>query len=301
MPALFVTGATGFVGRVFIERIATHDDVTVTALARHVPSSPPAPSVRWVQGDLLGDGDWRSALEGADTVVHMAAATGRIAPAQIRRVNVDATARLLEFARAANVGRFLFVSSIAANFADAPHYHYAAAKREAERAVLGSGLRTLIVRPTMVLGTGSPIGQKLRALATAPVMAVFGNGRTRIQPVHVGDLAALLLALATGPAFDGRTLDAGGPGAVGIEEFLRKVRTAVRGAAGSVLHVPVRPLRSVLAAIERVSVRIVPFTAGQLASFTNDGTTSGPDAWREAGTEPLHDIDSIAAETAADA
>jgi nucleoside-diphosphate-sugar epimerase len=300
MPALFVTGATGFVGRSFVQRIAARDDVTVTALARRVPAVPHDPSVRWVQGDLLRDGDWRSALEGADTVLHLAAATGKLPPEEIRRVNVEATERLLGFARAAGVERFLFVSSIAAKFADAPHYHYAAAKRAAEKRVTDSGLHTLTVRPTMVLGSGSPIGQRLRMLAAAPVIVVFGNGRARIQPVHVDDLAAILIDLALSGPFDGRTVEVGGADAIEIEAFLRMVRSTARGSGGAALHVPVGPLRAGLALVERVSVKLVPFTAGQLASFTNDGTV-GPDAGYDGAITHAHDLASIVAATAADA
>jgi NADH dehydrogenase len=266
-----------------------------------MPSSqPPSSSVRWVQGDLLDDAGWRSALDGADTIVHLAAATGRIPPVQIRRVNVDATARLLEFARTANVERFLFVSSIAAKFADAPHYHYAASKRAAERLVADSGMRTLIVRPTMVLGPGSPIGQRLRTLATAPVLIVFGNGRTRIQPVHVDDLAIILADLASAGPFDGRTVEVGGVDVVEIEAFLRRVRSGARRDAGAALRVPVGPLRAGLALVERLSVKLVPFTAGQLASFTNDGTI-GAGAGFAGPVAHVHDLASIAAATAADA
>lgn len=300
MPALFVTGATGFIGRALIERIATRNDVTVTALVRRIPAVLEGLAVRYVEGDLLASDGWRSELEGADTVLHMAAATGKLPRAEIHRVNVDATERLLDLARIAQVERFLFVSSIAAKFADAPHSHYAASKRAAERMVLDSPLRTLIVRPTMVLGRGSPIGRKLRMLATSPVMPVFGDGHARIQPVHVDDLAAMLLDLARSGVFDGRIVEVGGPDAIEIETFLRAVRRTVRGAEGALLHVPVGPLRTLLALVERVSVNLVPVTAGQLASFTNDGTVDPRSAY--AGPiEPRHAIVSIVDETADDA
>lgn len=300
MPVLFVTGATGFVGRALTRRIAARDDVTATGLVRTVPSADSTPKhVHFAHGDLLDEGDWAVALDGIDTIVHLAAATGRISADRIHRVNVDGTERLLEHARRAGVRRMLFVSSIAAKFADAPHYHYAASKRAAESLVLESGLRTLIVRPTIVLGTGSPIGQRLRTLALAPVIPVFGDGHTRIQPIHVDDLAAILLDLALSAEFDGRTVEVGGPDVIEIESFLRRVRAAVRGDEPGALHVPVPPLRALLAGIERISIHLVPFTAGQLATFTNDGVVAADNAYH-GPIECEHDVKSMVAETAGD-
>lgn len=298
MRSIFLTGGTGFVGGRLLARVAARPEASVIALARNPPAATPAPNVGWLRGDLLHDGDWTAALRDSDTILHLAAATGKLPADHIRRTNVEATRRLLELARDAGVRRFLFVSSIAARFANAPHYHYAASKREAERLVATSGLRTLIVRPTMVLGGDSPIGRSLRTLAAAPVLLLFGNGRSRIQPIHVDDLARVLLDLALDAEFDGRTVEVGGPEAVSIEAFLRRLHHAIRGGEPRTLHLPVPPLRTLLALVERVSVDLVPFTAGQLATFTNDGIIEHGGC--ESGDARLHDVESMVGATARD-
>ena len=273
MPALFVTGAGGFVGRHFLRRAGEQAAWSVTALTRSELPGPLPANVRVVTGDLRATG-WEFALEGADTVVHLAALTGKATAAEFRETNLRATERLLTAARAAGVQRFLFVSSIAAKFADAPHYHYAESKRAAEAAVLASGMRVAIVRPTIVLGPGSPIGQRLRALAAGPVVPVFGSGRARIQPIHVNDLASILAAVVQQDRFNGEIIEAGGPDVVTMEDFLRRMHQVLKGVRPRVIHVPVRPLRSALAFAESVSIKLVPFTAGQLASFCNDGVAT---------------------------
>ena len=269
MPALFVTGAGGFVGRRFIDLAAGRTDLRVTALVRNTLPDPAPAAVDFVRADLL-DPAGLPALDGIDTVVHLAALTGKAPAAAFRRVNVEATTRLLEACRRAGVRRFLFVSSIAAKFTDT-HYPYADSKRDAEAAVRASGLRTVIVQPTIILGPGSPIGERFRTLATAPVVPVFGHGRALIQPIHVDDLARVLLALIERDRFDGETLEVGGPDIIPIEEFLRRVHRSVRGSEPRTLHIPVVPLRALLSLLEKVSIALVPFTAGQLASFSNDG------------------------------
>jgi len=292
MPALFVTGAGGFVGRRFIELAADRTDLRVTALVRNTLPDPMPEGVRFVSADLLNEA-WPPVLDGIDTVVHLAALTGKAPAAAFRRVNVTGTTRLLDACRAAGVRRFLFVSSIAAKFADT-RYPYADSKRDAEAAVRASGMRTVIVRPTIILGPGSPIGERFRTLGTAPIVPVFGDGRALIQPVHVDDLARVMLALIERDRFDGETLEVGGPDVIMIEEFLRRVHRLARGFEARTLHVPVAPLRAFLSLLEKVSIALVPFTAGQLASFSNDGVAV--DAGVSGLVPDMHSVDAMIAD-----
>jgi NADH dehydrogenase len=170
------------------------------------------------------------------------------------------------------VPRFLFVSSVAAGFADRRYYSYADAKRRAEAAVSASSLDTLIVRPTMVLGPGSTLGAGLRRLALLPAPVVFGAGTTLVQPIHVDDLAQLLVATLASPrAWDRQILTIGGRDVVNIEELLRRFRTTVVADHPRWLHVPMEPLRTMLGLLEPLLRALMPLTAGQLATFANDG------------------------------
>ena len=94
-------------------------------------------------------------------MVHLAALTGRAAPEEYKRVNVDGTSVLLQACKAAKVRRFLHVSTIAAGYPDQRYYPYATTKAQAESLVRESGLDLAIVRPTLVLGEKSPIWNTL--------------------------------------------------------------------------------------------------------------------------------------------
>jgi NADH dehydrogenase len=268
---LFITGANGFVGRSMIRRIGEHASLHAVCIGRSAPRESLPPNVRWCAGDLLDPEGYRAELTGCDVAVHLAALTGRASRRQFFQVNTQGTRALVDASRRAGVSRFLYVSSIAAAFTDTPDYPYAESKRAAESIVQSSGLRTLIVRPTIVLGPGSPLGSKLYTLATAPVLILFGNGRARIQPIHVDDLARILVSLILENRFADETLDIGGPEDVGMEDFLQRVRSAAGRGTGRALHIPVGPLQLGLRAVERISTSLVPFTAGQLTSFTHDG------------------------------
>jgi NADH dehydrogenase len=158
------------------------------------------------------------------------------------------------------------VSSIAVRFAGAPRYHYAESKKQAEEIVRTSGMPYTIVRPTLVLGPGSPNLESLTRLALMPVVPLFGGAEARVQPVHVDDLAAALVLICANPP-RGETVEVGGPETLTMRDLLSRLR----GAPLHSVNVPFKPLAFALGACEDLLFPLLPFTAGQLASFVCDG------------------------------
>jgi NADH dehydrogenase len=275
---VFLTGATGFVGRAFLRRAAGAGVDRVDCLVRDPARLPAVPGVRAIHGDLARLSPAAlEALETADVVIHLAASTGRATEAEHFRINAEGTRRLVEACRAAGVRRFVHVSTIAVDYPEIRHYPYARSKREAEAAVRASGLDFAIVRPTIVFGPGSPVGASLAGLAAAPVLPLFGGGRAAMHPVHVDDVADALLALAARDELGGRTWGLGGREAVPFGDFLRSLRRELRGSEWPALPVPVRPAILVLAALERWVGPALPVQAGQLYAFAHDGVASPDD------------------------
>jgi NADH dehydrogenase len=112
--------------------------------------------MRGIQGDLLIPDSYRSALAGADAVIHLAAATGKASAATHTRVNLEGT-RAIADACAASRRPLLFVSSVVVQYPDHSRYPYAAAKAAAETVVRDSGVPHVIARPTIVAGPGAPV------------------------------------------------------------------------------------------------------------------------------------------------
>ena len=200
---LLLTGGSGFVGR-HLAALALREGHTVTALTRDVASAErAAPGVRWLQADLArpeGLGP-RLVAGKPDAVVHLAALI-KGTPAELAAVNVDATTALLGALRSLpGKPRFVYVSSFSVE--DIPPTDYSDSKLAAEEVVRSGGLPFVIVRPALVYGPGDtgntlPLVEKLRA----GTMWLPRGGRTRIQPVHVDDVARALLEAATRPALD---------------------------------------------------------------------------------------------------
>lgn len=282
LPPLVVTGASGFVGRRLVAALRDRalrvvpgaPTREVTLLSREpaslAPLAPLPPHWRVVAVDLATADIPADAIPAASVVLHLAAATGRMSAAMMRRVNVEGTRRIAEGARAASASHLVFVSSIAAGFANRRWYHYAEAKRDAERVVAACGVPFTIVRPTMVFGPGSPVQDGLERIAGAPLPVVPGSGAVRVQPIHVDDVVDFLLALTASPPPSGTTLELGGGDRCTLNELLARMRAARGLPPRTPFPIPLAPVRAALAAAEVVLGARLPVTAGQLASFVND-------------------------------
>lgn len=270
---ILLTGATGFVGRRLTTQLVPVAAGSLRLLVREPGRLPPgvSPPVSVVTGSLHDPASLERAVAGVHTIVHLAALTGKASRTALLDTNAGGTSRLVAAAQRAGVSRFLLVSSIAAGFEDRRWYHYAESKRAAERAVRESGLDWLIVRPTMIFGPESPVQRSLGLLASAPVGVIFGRGDVLVQPIHVDDLVAILVAAVGQAAWGGRVLEVGGPDRLSLAELLRAMRRASRGRSGPLVHLPLGPVRGLLGLIDKPLWRVLPFTAGQLATFANSG------------------------------
>ncbi len=119
MRNVLVTGANGFVGRVLCDKLLAdgyqvRGTVRVESDVSQLPDGVEAFSI----GSIDSDTKWDDALEGIDSVVHLAARvhvindTASNPLAAFRWVNVKRTERLAQQAVDANVRRFIYMSSV---------------------------------------------------------------------------------------------------------------------------------------------------------------------------------------------
>lgn len=121
---------------------------------------------------------------------------------------VQNTLKLFAAARQAGVTRVVHVS-ITNPSADSP-FEYFRGKARLERALVESGLSHAILRPAVLFGGRDILINNIAwALRHLPVFGVFGDGRYRLQPIHVADLAKL--AVEQGAAREHAVIDAVGP------------------------------------------------------------------------------------------
>ena len=176
----------------------------VVALVRRPGSEPPGTTAAVGNLDApIHLGDSLAELS-PECVLHLAAeiASQRDAE-QVHEVNVEGTRGLLEAAKAANVKRFVFASTVVTGEADGRllredeplpvHTAYGRSKQEGERLLRESDLHGVVVRPGHVYGPGGWYEHEfVRRLQQPGRFAVIGRGDNLWDVVHVDDVAVAL-------------------------------------------------------------------------------------------------------------
>jgi nucleoside-diphosphate-sugar epimerase len=279
MKTLFITGATGFIGSRLVKRLNPSNYKNIFCLSRtafdNMSYLRQYDNVELLHGSLFDYESYIHCLSKSDIVIHLAAITGKAKPEEYFNINAKGTEFLLEQCIKSGVKNFLHISSIAVKFQDIKNYPYAQSKLKAEQYVKASGISHSILRPTIVIGDGSPVLSSLSKLISSPVTPIFGDGSAMIQPIFIEDLISCILNILGNNTFDNETLDIGGPEQITIEKFIRIIHRMLFNRRLRVIHIPIRPIILMLNFLEKYFFSLLPFTSGQLASFSNDGTIGG--------------------------
>lgn len=257
--ALFVTGASGTLGRALLAELAHEKSLQRLVLLRHKREIqiPPALKDYTEVVDLsLEDREGLArALTGVGTLIHLVAATHSKVPNIYHEVNVGGTQSLLYAARAAGVSHVVFVSTTAVGEACGA---YGASKVAAERMVRESGLPFTTIRFSEVYGgEGSSEGiDKLIRSANSSVFLPFVPG-TFLAPVHISDaLAPFVRAVMRHP--EGKTYVIAGPEVLSFHDVARCI------AISSGRFIPLVPVpRALLMLASRA--RLLPGVPDQIA------------------------------------
>jgi len=235
-----VVGATGNVGGAVCEALRGQDK-PVRAMVRE--SSDPE-RVRWleelgaevVRGELRDPESLARACDGMATVVSGATTIASLGTDSISAVDRDGQLSLVDAARSADVGHFIYVSY--PRHLDT-HDPLTQAKRAVEERLRASGMAFTILRPSyfMEMWLGPPLGWELAAGRAR----VLGSGEQRVSWISARDVVAAAVACVDNPDAHGQTIELGGPDAVSPLEVMR-LAESITGHEIEVEQVPVEAL-----------------------------------------------------------
>jgi nucleoside-diphosphate-sugar epimerase len=183
-----LTGATGFVGRITLDRLVAAG-WRVRALTRRDQHK--KAGVTWVNGRLDDATSLNELCNGADAVLHVAGVVNAPDADGFESGNVTGTANMLAAAQSAGIHRFVAVSSLAAR--EPALSMYGASKANAENLVKASTLDWTVIRPPGVYGPGDTEMFDMFRIAAKGWALLPPRGRVSV--IHVDDLARLLVTL----------------------------------------------------------------------------------------------------------
>ena len=196
MKRIVITGAAGLVGQNLIPRLNLDAHTEVVAIDKHAKNIAILrklhPEIRIILADLAEEGAWEHELEGCTHLVIGHAQIGGIYPEEFVRNNINATERLLEAALRYRVPYAVSLSSSVVNSLVIDDY--TETKKAQEALVAASGIKQLVLRPTLMFGwfDRKHVGWLARFMGKVPLFPVPGDGRYLRQPLFAGDLSAII-------------------------------------------------------------------------------------------------------------
>lgn len=223
-----VFGGSGFVGRYIVRALAKAGWRVRAAsrrpdLAGHLQPMGAVGQIHAVQANLRYPDSIRAAVAGADAVINCVGILSETGRQSFKKLQDEGARAVAKAAREAGAKHFVHVSAIGAD--PKSPATYARTKGEGERGVLEEFPGAVILRPSIVFGPEDEFFNRFAAMAvTSPVLPLIGGGRTRFQPVYVGDVAAAALAAVSGRAKPGTVYELGGPEVLTFRELLDRTQ-----------------------------------------------------------------------------
>lgn len=265
MKNVLITGASGFIGRPLCSQLLASGCSVRAAVWRNDATERLPADIESTIIDSIGpETVWDSALQGIDTVIHLAARVHVMDEyegdplAAYRRVNVAGTQRLALSAAASGVKRLLFLSSVKVNGEEtpvpyredtppAPQDHYGVSKLEAElvleRISAELGIEVVVIRPPLVYGPRVKANFfKLLHTVARGIPLPLANVKNSRSMIYLGNLLDAVIHCAKHPRAPGKVYLVSDREDVSTPELIRRLAFAL-GRPVRLLSIPTGLMR----------------------------------------------------------
>jgi uncharacterized protein YbjT (DUF2867 family) len=218
MNCATVFGGTGFVGRRVVRHL--HELGTKVRIVSRHRGRAEGDGIDPIVGDAHDERCVEAALADADVAVNAISLYVEHGSDTFHSVHVEVAGKIAAAARRAGIRRFVHISGIGAN-TDSPST-YIRSRGEGETAVQTAFPGAVIVRPAVMFAADDAfLTTILRLLRSLPAYPIFGDGRTRLQPVHADDVAVAIAQIFRQSRKPDPVYELAGPRVYSYEELLR--------------------------------------------------------------------------------
>ncbi len=225
-----VFGGSGFVGKQIVRALAKRGyRVRVPMRRPHLGHElrvmGDVGQIQLVQANVRFPQSIDAALEGADAVVNLVAVLNENGKQNFQELHVEAARNVAEAAAKRGIKRLVHFSALGAGPKGA---RYARTKYAGERAVLEALPTASIMRPSIIFGPEDHFFNRFAEMARNPLLhgmlgtvPLIGGGKTKFQPVFVGDVADAVCAALSKHDAQSHVYELGGPGVYSFKQLIQ--------------------------------------------------------------------------------
>jgi len=222
-----IFGGSGFLGRHVVQALARTGcrmriAVRRPDLAGFLQPLGSVGQIHAVQANVRYPDSVDRAMAGSDAVINLVGILYPTGKQRFESVHDEGAGAIARAVKAHGIDTLVHVSAIGAD-ADSPSV-YARTKAAGEKAVLKACPGAVILRPSVVFGPEDEFFNRFASMARfAPVLPLFGGGKTKFQPVYCGDVAKAVVAALSGGCKPGSIYELGGPEVLTLRQVFEKV------------------------------------------------------------------------------
>lgn len=268
---VFLTGATGFVGRNMLKRLSSEGH-TVRALVRDPKKSNQLAQsgVTLIAGDVVEGTGLEEGLRGCDAAIHLVGIIVEKGKNTFEAVHHIGTRNVVEAAKRAGIEQFIQMSALGVRADGVAAYQ--TTKWRGEEEVRKSRIPYCILRPSLIFGPGDGfVTQMMETMRSAPLFRpVPGNGSPRFRPIFIDDVTACFAKALTVEGATNQTIELGGADELTLNQVLAEIARCA-GVQKPAIHIPM-PLMFTGAFFAQALLKNPPVTVDQL-HMLREGST----------------------------
>ena len=297
---IVVFGGSGFVGKHVVRALAKAGKRIRVAMRRpHLGNDlrvlGDVGQIQLMQANVRYPDSIARALEGADGIVNLVGVLHSSGKQNFQAMHVEAARTIAEAAKAAGVSRMVHVSALGAAETGA---RYAKSKFAGEQAVREVLPEAVILRPSIIFGPEDGFFNRFADMAKfAPALPLIGGGKTKFQPVFVGDVAAAVERGLDMESARGKTYELGGPRTYSFKQLLEYIRDVAsrRPVLLPLPYIFATPLGMLLDwGFKLIPFVDAPLTGDQVTLLKHDNVVSdGALTLADLGVENLETVEAI--------
>lgn len=275
LARVVVFGGSGFIGRYVVKRLAAAGHPVRVACrdverAKFLKPMGAVGQISLLQTNVRYPQTVAAACQGMDWVVNLVGILYESGSQHFDSVQAEGADTIAKAAAAAGASKLVHLSAIGAD-AESESL-YAKSKAAGEAAVKAAFPSATIIRPSVVFGPEDDFFNRFADLARfSPALPLIDGGKTKMQPVYVGDVADAICKTLEDASYAGETLELGGPQVMSMKEIM-EYTLAQSGKKRLLL-----PLPSSIAALQARVLELLPkppLTRDQLKLLAHDNVVS---------------------------